>query len=458
MQEDLAIKIEHISKCYRIGLKEKMHDSIASAIADFVRSPIRNYRNYRSLYRFDQLRPGDGADSSDVIWALNDVSFEVKKGQVIGIIGGNGAGKSTILKILSKITDPTYGCAEIRGRVSSLLEVGTGFHPDLTGRENVYLNATILGMKKREVDRKFDDIVDFSGIEKFIDTPVKRYSSGMKVRLAFSVAAHLEPEILIVDEVLSVGDADFQKKSLSKMENIGQEGRTVLFVSHSMSAISRLCDRAILLSHGKVVADGPADQVVSAYLNASSGTAAARVWSDPQDAPTGPAVRLRAVRVRDEGGNVSETHDIRQPVRLEMEYDVLRSGHVLLPHFTVLNDRGQCAFITLDQDPEWRGKPRQEGRYTSTAVIPGNLLAEGMFYVSCYCLTLNPDSKQFNERSAVAFYVSDNLDGDSARGDYAKKLGGVVRPLLKWTTQFYPNGNKPADRALEHDPLSGRSA
>jgi len=458
MDKDLAIKIEHISKCYRIGMKEQMHDSMASAMMDFLRSPIRNFRNYRSLYQFDHADPDNAADSTDVIWALNDVSFDVKKGQVIGIIGGNGAGKSTILKILSKITDPTRGRAEIRGRVSSLLEVGTGFHPDLTGRENVYLNATILGMKKKEVDRKFDDIVDFSGVEKFIDTPVKRYSSGMKVRLAFSVAAHLEPEILIVDEVLSVGDADFQKKSLSKMENIGQEGRTVLFVSHSMSAVSRLCDRAILLGQGKVVADGPADQVVSAYMNASSGTSAARVWSDPGKAPGGSVVRLRAVRVRTEDGEISETFDIRYPIRLEMEYDVMRPGSVLLPHFNVLNSQGQCAFTTLDQDLQWRGRTRPVGRYVSTAWIPGNLLAEGMFYVSCYCLTLNPDTRQFGERSAIAFLVSDGLDGDSARGDYAKQLYGVVRPLLRWTTQFSPNAEEPVAGAAEHDPLIGRTS
>lgn len=454
MQKDLAIKIEHISKCYRIGLKQTMHDSIASTIANFVRSPIRNYRNYRSLYRFDHIRPGDAADSPDVVWALNDVSFEVKRGQVIGIIGSNGAGKSTILKILSKITDPTYGRAEIRGRISSLLEVGTGFHPDLTGRENVYLNATILGMKKREVDRKFDDIVQFSGVEKFIDTPVKRYSSGMKVRLAFSVAAHLEPEILIVDEVLSVGDADFQKKSLSKMENIGQGGRTVLFVSHSMSAISRFCDRAILLRHGRVAADGPADRVVSMYLNGSSGTSAAREWRDPDSAPRGPVIRLLGLRVKNKDGDISDTHDIRHPVSLEMEYDVLQSGHVLLPHFAVRNDHGQCAFLTLDQDPEWRGRPRPAGRYISTALIPGNLLSEGMHYISCYCISLYPDTGQIGEPDAVAFYVSDTLDGDSARGDYAKKLGGVVRPLLKWTTEFHPDGKTPESKVVENDPSS----
>ncbi len=440
MEKDLAIKIENISKCYRIGLKERLHDSIGSAIFDFVKSPLRNYRKFRSLYRFDDVR-ADAADApSDIIWALNNVSLEVKKGQVVGLIGRNGAGKSTILKILSKITDPTSGQAKIRGRISSLLEVGTGFHQDLTGRENVYLNATILGMKKREVDAKFSDIVEFSGVGKFIDTPVKRYSSGMKVRLAFSVAAHLEPEILIVDEVLSVGDADFQRKCLNKMENIGQEGRTVLFVSHSMTTISRLCERAILLEQGRVIADGPAQQVVSAYMTSGSGTTASREWPHPGAGQKGSVARLHSVSVRTTEGNISESFDIRYPIRLEMKYEVVQPGRILLPHFTVLNDRGQCLFITVDQDPEWRGRARPAGHYTSTAEIPGNLLAEGIFYVSCYCISLYPDCKQFAEFSAVSFLVNDSIDGNSARGDYSKKLGGIIRPLLEWTTQFHPDG------------------
>jgi lipopolysaccharide transport system ATP-binding protein len=455
MKQDLAIKVQDISKCYRIGLKDKIHDSLGKAMLEFVKSPLRNYRNYRSLYRFDDLKQESAKQPEDIVWALSNVSFEVKRGEVVGIIGGNGAGKSTILKILSKITDPTSGQAEVRGRISSLLEVGTGFHPELTGRENVYLNAIILGMKKREVNRKFENIVEFSGVGKFIDTPVKRYSSGMKVRLAFSVAAHLEPEILIVDEVLSVGDADFQKKCLNKMENIGQEGRTVLFVSHSMSAISRLCERAIVLERGRLIVDGPANQVVSSYLNSSSGVSACREWADPELAPKGSAVRLCAVRARNKDGVVSEAFDIRYPIRLEMEYDVIQPGFQLLPHFTVLNDRGQSVFITVDQDPEWRGRQRPTGRYTSTAWIPGNLLAEGMFYVSCYSITLNPETKQLAERSVIAFHVMDSLDGDSARGDYAKKFGGVVRPMLKWTTQFRPDGKNSLELS-ERDPLSER--
>ena len=245
--KDIAIKVENISKLYRIGMKDEMNDSFGGAIFSFFKSPVKNYLKYRSLYRFDDIKSSDNSNQdnhpSDIIWALRDISFEVKKGEVVGIIGRNGAGKSTLLKVLTKITAPTSGRAEIHGRVSSLLEVGTGFHQELTGRENVFLNGTILGMKKKEVDEKFDEIVAFSDVEKFIDTPVKRYSSGMKVRLAFSVAAHLEPEILLVDEVLAVGDMRFQKKCLNKMEDVGKEGRTVLFVSHNMPAVTRLCNK-----------------------------------------------------------------------------------------------------------------------------------------------------------------------------------------------------------------------
>jgi lipopolysaccharide transport system ATP-binding protein len=452
VNKDIAIKIENISKCYRIGLKKNMHDSIGRAVIDFIKSPLKNYRYYRSLYKFDDMKPGESSPDdipSDVIWALRDVSFHVEQGQAVGIIGRNGAGKSTLLKILSRVTQPTRGHAEIRGKISSLLEVGTGFHQELTGRENVYLNATILGMKKKEVDRKFDEIVEFSGVEKFIDTPVKRYSSGMKVRLAFSVAAHLEPEILIIDEVLAVGDADFQKRCLNKMENIGQEGRTVLFVSHNMPAVARLCERAVLLEDGRVVQDGPSHKVISTYLNSGLGTTAAREWSESDKSPSGSVARLRAVRALTEDGEITDAFDIRYPIRLEMEYEVLKPGYMLLPHFVVKTEQGQCAFITVDQDPAWRGRTRPAGRYVSTAWIPGNLLSEGMMFISCYCITLNPDTRQFAERNAIAFHVNDKLDGDSARGDYAKEMGGVVRPLLKWTTRFNPAGSESAHGMAE---------
>jgi len=441
--KDIAIKAENLSKIYRIWLKENTHDTLGGALFDFLKSPLKNYRKYRSLYRFDDINPNSDSHSStnpsDIIWALRDISFEVKRGEVVGIIGRNGAGKSTLLKIFCRITDPTNGLAEIRGRVSSLLEVGTGFHQELTGRENVYLNGTILGMKKTEVDRKFDEIVEFSGVEKFIDTPVKRYSSGMKVRLAFAVAAHLEPEILIIDEVLAVGDADFQKKCLNKMQDVGQQGRTVLFVSHNIPAVTRLCERTILLDEGRLLEDGRSHQVVSAYLSSESGTPAERVWHDPTESPAGDVARLRAVRVRGGDGRITEVVDIRRQLRIEMEYEVLKSGRVLLPHFGLDNDEGLCAFVTVDQDATWRGRPRPKGRYISTVWIPGNLLAEGMLFVSCFLLTLNPNTLQFDERSMVALNVVDSHDGNSARGDYVGRMPGIVRPLLKWTTQFNPD-------------------
>jgi len=438
---NIAINVENMSKCYRIGLKEEVHDSITHTMLNFIKSPLKNYRKYRSLYNFKDLpldRDGDANNIANIIWALRDVSFEVKRGEVLGIIGRNGAGKSTLLKILSKITDPTSGRAEIRGRVSSLLEVGTGFHNELTGRDNIYLNGTVLGMNKREVDRKFKDIVEFSGVEKFLDTPVKRYSSGMRVRLAFSVAAHLEPEILIIDEVLSVGDADFQKKCLSKMEDVGQQGRTVLFVSHNMQAVTRLCTRAILLDEGGITENGPPHRVVNAYLSSDLGTTAAREWPDLKKAPGDDIARLRGVRIRTQDGRFAESVDIRQEFRIEMEYDVLKPGCVLLPHFGLRNEQGQCVFITVDQDPSWRRRPRPRGRYVSTVLIPGNFLAEGAIFINCHLLRLNPDVLLFSERSTIAFQVVDSTEGDSARGDYAREIPGVVRPLLKWATQFDP--------------------
>lgn len=436
-----AIKISNVSKLFRIGCKERKHDTLSAAMASFIKSPLENYRRYRSLYKFDDVNlkahKNDKTDSEDVLWALRDVSFEVGHGEVIGIIGGNGAGKSTLLKVMSRITPPTKGSIELRGRVGSLLEVGTGFHPELSGRENIYLNGTILGMTKREVDQRFDEIVDFSNVEKFLDTPVKRYSSGMRVRLAFAVAAHLDPEILIIDEVLAVGDSEFQKKCLNRMKDVSAEGRTVLFVSHSMPAITRLCPRAILIRDGELVADGPSHAVVAAHLHSGKGIAAVE-WEDPSKAPGRDVVRLRGVRITDKDGNTCEACDIRQPVGLEMEYEVLKQGHVLLPHFQVKNEDDVEIFSAHDLDPEWRGKVRPCGRYRSTAWVPGNLMAEGMFFVTAALITLNPNLFQFCENEVVAFQVIDNNDGDTARGDWVGNMGGVMRPMLEWNTVFQP--------------------
>jgi lipopolysaccharide transport system ATP-binding protein len=434
---DIAIQAEGLSKQYFIGkLQSKgQYQTLRDTLMDGLLAPFR---------RAGKLLRGEAtgaAELDEAIWALKDVSFEIKQGELVGIIGRNGAGKSTMLKILSRITEPTAGFARIYGRVGSLLEVGTGFHLELTGRENIYLNGAILGMKRTEIDRKFDEIVDFSEVEKFIDTPVKHYSSGMYLRLAFAVAAHLEPEILIVDEVLAVGDARFQRKCLNKMQTVGQQGRTVLFVSHNMPTITRLCERVILLDDGGILKDGPAHEVVSVYLNAGHGTVAIREWADPAQAPSGDVARLWAVRVKDANGRVTEAVDIRQMVMLEMEYEVMKSGYVLLPHFHLYNDEGVHVFATLDQDPEWRRRPRPSGHYLSRALIPGNLLAEGTLFVHSNLVTLNPDTKQFKAPDAVAFQVIDSIDGDSARGDWAGHLGGVVRPLLQWQTHFNANGH-----------------
>jgi lipopolysaccharide transport system ATP-binding protein len=434
---DIAIKVEKISKRYRIGLKDEMHDSLLATAIDFIKSPLKNYRTYQSLYEFDDEKDGSCLDdeSKGIIWPLKNISFKVKRGEVIGIIGRNGAGKSTLLKILSRITDPTGGRVELRGRVSSLLEVGTGFHPELTGRENIYLNGTILGMRKTEIDRKYDEIVDFSEVKKFIDTPVKRYSSGMKVRLAFSVAAHLEAEILFVDEVLAVGDSSFQKKCLNKMQDIGKYGRTIIFVSHNMQALTRLCPRAILLEDGGISADGPSHKVVNQYLSASSGKIAERIWNDPKTAPCGEIARMRSIRVITEDGQVTESIDIRQPVGIEMEYEVLQGGHILLPHHYFMNEEGVQVFSVNDTDPEWSNRPRPKGIYKSTIWIPGNFLSDGMLCLNSGLITLNPMKTQFFDRSTVAFQVVETEEG-AARGGYHGSMDGLIRPLMKWTTEY----------------------
>ena len=356
---------------------------------------------------------------------------------MLGIIGRNGAGKSTLLKILSRITEPTCGYADIWGRVGSLLEVGTGFHPELTGRDNIFLNGAILGMRRAEIERKFDEIVAFAELEKFIDTPVKRYSSGMYMRLAFSVAAHLEPEILFVDEVLSVGDAAFQKKCLGKMGEVAREGRTILFVSHNVPAITRLCNRCILLESGTVLKDGATHDVMSVYLRLQLATSASREWGIA-DAPGDSVVRLRALRARSVEGMVSETFDIRRPIGIDVVFDVLEDGQTLTPNLHIFNEEGVNLFISIDTDPKWQGRHRPVGRYVSTAWIPANLLAEGTCVVGAAITTFSGMSVRLYERDAIAFEVIDSTDGNSARGEYAGHLPGVVRPLLNWETNYEP--------------------
>lgn len=430
---DIAIRVEGLGKEYYIGRKQEKYKSLREAATQAFVSPFR---------RAGKLLRGQATGAAELdekLWALKDISFEIKRGEILGVIGPNGAGKSTLLKILARITEPTEGHADIKGRVSSLLEVGTGFHQELTGRENIYLNGAILGMKKTEIDDRFDEIVAFAEIEKFIDTPVKHYSSGMYLRLAFAVAAHLEPEILIVDEVLAVGDARFQRKCIDKMQDAGQRGRTILFVSHNMQAITRLCERAILLDGGRLQLDDHSHKVVSMHLNSELGTTPMREWSELAKAPGNDVVRLCSVRVRTEDGRITDTVDIRRPVAIEMEYEVLKPGYVFHPHFSLRNQTGVLLFTAQDIDPNWRGRTRSLGRYVSTGWIPGNFLNEGTMFVTPLIRTLNLKTLPIYEPDAVAFQVIDSNGSDTARGDYPDPIPGVVRPLLNWTTLFTPN-------------------
>jgi lipopolysaccharide transport system ATP-binding protein len=335
--KNIAIKVEGISKLYRIGARAQANENLAGAVASFIKAPLSNLRKYRSLYDFSDVE--DGKESNEVLWALREVSFNVEQGEVLGIIGTNGAGKSTLLKILSRITPPSKGRIEIRGRVGSLLEVGTGFHPELTGRDNIYLNGTILGMRKTEVDRKFDEIVDFSGMERFLDTPVKRYSSGMRVRLAFAVAAHLEPEILIIDEVLAVGDIGFQQKCLGKMENVAASGRTVLFVSHSMPTIQNLCNRVIYMSDGAIVDDGPTREVVREYLNSMSLNIDSDLSGVSKRGGNG-AVRVVAARILDDSKVATENVVAGQAVSLVFDYRNYANADSAGVRLTIYNHQG----------------------------------------------------------------------------------------------------------------------
>lgn len=430
---DIALRVEGVSKQFQLGRKRERYKTFRDTCSQSFLSPIH------LISRFFRGKTTK-VPQKEIIWALQDMSFEVRHGEVVGIIGRNGAGKSTLLKIISRITEPTKGFVEIYGRASSLLEVGTGFHPELTGRENIYLNGAIMGMKRAEIDKKFDEIVAFAEVEKFVDTPVKHYSSGMYLRLAFGVAAHLEPEILIVDEVLAVGDARFQKKCFNKMQEAGKSGRTVLFVSHNMPAIARMCERTILLEDGRIKKDGTSHEVVSVYLSSGTGTTAERVWTDTAKAPAGEITRLCAVRIRDEHNQVSNVIDIRKPVYVEMEYEVLKEGYTLLPHYQFFNEEGIEAFVTDDLDPDWRRRSRPVGHWISTVCIPGNYLSEGTLFVKAGVCSIDPIIMQFSVPDVVAFQVIDSMEGDSVRGDWPLHFGGVVRPFLKWSTQFIPNG------------------
>ena len=415
-----VIEVNNLSKSYRIGARREAYFSIREDISDFLKNPFQWLRDYRA--------------SRENFWALKDVSFSVEEGEVLGIIGLNGAGKSTLLKILSRITPPTEGEAIIKGRVRSLLEVGTGFHPELTGRENIYLNGAILGMTKKEIESKFNEIIEFSEIGKFLDTPVKKYSSGMYVRLAFSVAAHLEPEILIIDEVLAVGDTAFQKKCLKRMEGVAKGGRTVLFVSHNMSAISSLCSRAILLRQGKVAAQGPASQVVNEYLSTEGGSSSQISWSF-EDAPGSELMKFKSIKALNKQGEVSLNIEINEPCDIEIEFWCLKKTKIT-PSLHLYNQFGVLLFYTMNlHDKNWGRKEYEPGLYKGSCRMPANLFNEGTYYVNAYLSRDIGQPADAVKEPAVFFRIYEEYSADRTMYMPGQYLG-AIRPLLSWNIDY----------------------
>ena len=412
---DIAIRACGISKRYVIGQLRGGRTMLRDEVGDVVRALVRR----------------DRVPKRDVFWALQDVSFEVEEGAVVGLIGRNGAGKTTLLRILSRITEPSAGYVDLRGRTASLLEVGTGFHPELTGRENVYLNGSILGMTRREISSKFDEIIAFAGVERFVDTPVKRYSSGMYVRLAFSVAAFLDPDILIIDEVLSVGDAAFQRRSLGKIEDVARSGRTVLFVSHSMQSVRSLCDRAILLEAGRVVADGDTESIVRQYLENEAGPGGFRRWEDPAERPGDDQCRLVEVRVEDDGENVVTAVGSSEPLTVVMVVELASLHPALAVGFDLLASDGSCAFRSFQTDAPEESQPRLEpGVLELRCKIPGGLLNTGRFTISPR-IGLHYIKWIAQVDSAVQFDVFYDHGGSEFLNAAARP--GVIAPVLDWT-------------------------
>jgi len=415
---DIAIHVENLSKQYRLGASLAQYQTLRDRISGVFSNPLKHLGNAQ----------GAGGER---IWALQDVSFDVQRGQALGIIGRNGAGKSTLLKILSRVTDPTGGQADIRGRVGSLLEVGTGFHPELTGRENIYLNGAILGMKRTEIDRKFDEIVDFSEVSAFIDTPVKRYSSGMQLRLAFAVAAHLEPEILVIDEVLAVGDADFQRKCLGKMNDVTRQGRTILFVSHNMSAILRLTEETLVIEKGRLTLRAPTAQAVDYYLSRGFSQEGQRKWLAEDIPADSTPFKPIALRVLNQQGAVSDTVRSTEATTVELEYQLDSAMTGLRVGIYLLSTRGEYIFTSFDTDDPAlfeRYATRPAGHYTSRCVIPANFLNEGRYFLAVNASVFRI-RRYFQDDQAMSF----NVDGTGAPGkQWPEPRPGSVRPALTW--------------------------
>ena len=422
-----AIRAEGISKKFRLGDMEPykaLRDTVAWAAAAPFRA-LSRLASGQSLFR----RP-----EREEFWALTDVCFEIAQGEVVGLIGRNGAGKSTLLKILSRIMEPTTGRALFRGRVGSLLEVGTGFHPELTGRENIYLNGAILGMERREVQRKFEEIVGFAEVEQFIDTPVKQYSSGMYMRLAFAVAAQLEPEILIVDEVLAVGDIQFQKKCIGRMSEIAGSGRTVLFVSHNIASITSLCNRCILLESGKVIADGAPSDVILKYYCGGSSSPAAFDLSTSEKKVGDSHVQLISGKIEDLNGRVIHEPELGQSVIIAMRYRILDTSKVKsVPSFHFFRGDGTCAFIAAAPNV----KIVEPGEYLAMCKLPPHFLNDGAYFVGLAVASFSESGHVVNffEESAMSFNVRDPMDSDGNRYGYGGPMPGAVRPVFDWTIE-----------------------
>jgi lipopolysaccharide transport system ATP-binding protein len=420
---DVAVRVENLGKQYRIGGKRQKYRTLRASLTDAVASPFR---------RAGQLVRGqaDGAsDRHEKVWALNDVSFEVKTGDVVGIIGRNGAGKSTLLKILSRITEPTTGYVEVFGRVGALLEVGTGFHPELTGRENIYLNGAILGMARQEINHKFDAIVDFAEIEKFIDTPVKHYSSGMGLRLGFAVAAYLEPEILVVDEVLAVGDIRFQQKCLGKMSEVASEGRTVLFVSHNLSTIAALTQRCLLLEHGAIVREGAPTEVIANYVAASVNQKAYVSWQDEWLGDES----IRFLECKIQTDDPQPIFGLEDEIPISVSYQISKTVEELRIGFDIISSDGALLFRTWFDD-QAEVKMLQAGYYESTCVIPGSLLNAGSYSITLKASVFKT-RKIVQQESTITFQISD-ITGREARYG-SRKRPGYLNPRLKWRTQAF---------------------
>lgn len=418
-----AIEVERLSKIYRLGV-------IGSAT---LREDLSRWWALKRGLPDPRLKVGakEKRTEDGVLWALRDVDLRVKEGEILGIIGRNGAGKSTLLKVLSKITAPSKGRVTLRGRVASLLEVGTGFHPELTGRENVFLNGAILGMKKREIRAKLDEIVAFSEIEEFIDTPVKRYSSGMTVRLAFAVAAHLEPEILIVDEVLAVGDAAFQRKCIGKMESVHETGRTILFVSHNMVSVRNLCSRVVRFEDGKLTDDGLPHEVISKYLSVLEGNVTHQSWSGV-DRPSNGVVEINCVKaLKEDGEPLSEVY-CADTFGVGIDFTVLRKNSTVIFVVTVNSESGECVFSSINNtDHEYFGKPMAAGPYHSSCMIPGNLLNNGVFHFDVLLYGAGfTDGRVIKD--ALILNIGDSPD---LRAGYCGEYCGAIRPKLPWMTR-----------------------